>query len=56
MELFFVDRQVLNFGWEFIKNLNTPIMDALLEFGYPCWWRVQVGFLASVEGVYVNIS
>ena len=56
MELFFVVRQVLNLGRKFIKNLNTHIMDALLEFGHPCWWRVQVGFLASVEGVYVSIS
>jgi len=36
MELFFVVRQVLNFRQKFIKNLNTHIMDALLEFGYPC--------------------
>jgi len=47
MELFFVFRQVLNFRRKFIKNLNTHIMDALLEFGYPCWWRVQVGFLGE---------
>jgi len=41
MELFFVVKLVLNFGRKFIKNLNTHIMDALLEFGHPCWWRVQ---------------
>jgi hypothetical protein len=56
MELFFVVGQVLNFGRKFIKNLNTHIIDALLEFGHLCWWKVQVGFLASVEGVYVSIS
>jgi len=36
MELFFIVRQVLNFGRKFIKNLNTHIMDTLLEFGHPC--------------------
>jgi hypothetical protein len=56
MELFFTAWQVLNFGGKFIEDLDTHIMDSLLEFSYPCWWRVQVGFLASAEVVYSRIS